>query len=164
MLFLLPVLVAASRFGLWPGLFAGLSGALAYNFFMLPPHYSLTISNPENIVSFVVLLGTAFIVSKLAATVRVQADLAARSARQNAALAGFAQAIAAAANRDELAQLIAAEIGRLFAAEAVILFPDPAGARIAAAIPPRDSLGQIEQAAANWSLDRASPRASARTR
>jgi len=157
MLFLLPVLVAASRFGLWPGLFTGLSGALAYNFFLLPPHYSLTIGNPENVVSFVVLLATAVIVSKLAANVRVQADLAARSARQNAALAGFAQAIAAAGNRDELAQLIAAEIGRLFAADTVMLFPAPDGARIAAAIPPNEMLGQIEQAAANWSLDRVQP-------
>ncbi|SDD77901.1 two-component system, OmpR family, sensor histidine kinase KdpD [Sphingomonas sp. YR710] len=154
MLFLLPVLAAASRFGLRPGIFAGVISALAYNFFFLEPLYTFSISNPENVIAFVVLLVVATVTSQFAASVRVQADLAARSAKQNAALAGFSQAIAAAANPTELAQAICAEVGRLFDVQAVLLVPGPGGGALVAAIPPDAELGPIDIAAANWALDR----------
>ena len=59
LLYMLPVMAAASLFGLRTGLFAGLASSLAYNFFFLPPTGTLTVSNPENIVSIIVLLGGA---------------------------------------------------------------------------------------------------------
>ena len=38
-------------------LFASIAAALAYNFFFLPPTYTLTIQDPQNIVTFLVLVG-----------------------------------------------------------------------------------------------------------
>ena len=86
MLYLVPVLFAAATFGLRAGLFAGLASSLAYNFFFLPPTGTLTVNNPENIVSILVLLGVAVVTSQFAARVRAQANLAQWSARQNACL------------------------------------------------------------------------------
>lgn len=157
MLFLLPVLAAAGRFGLRPGLFTGLISALAYNFFLLPPLYTLTISNPENVIAFFVLLIVAIVTSQLAARMRAQAELANRSARQNAALAGFAQVIADAANPDELAQAICGEIARLFNAHTMLFSPSPDGARLVAAVPPGYAPDQLDLAAANWTLEKGRP-------
>jgi len=157
LLYLLPVMVAASLFGLRAGLFAGLLSSLAYNFFFLPPTGTLTISNPENVVTIVVLLSVAFVTSQFAARVRDQADLAATSARQNAALAGFSRQLTTIANDEELMQAICAELARLFDARACVLMPSSDGPQLRAAFPPEDRLDHIERAAAQWVIDRGVP-------
>jgi hypothetical protein len=60
-------------YGLWPSLFACLISVLAYNWFFLPPLYTFTIADPENIVALFVFAVVAVIASNLAARVRVQA-------------------------------------------------------------------------------------------
>src|SRR5262249_44252346 len=51
LVFLMAVLVSAIAWGLLPSLFACLLSVLAYNFFFLPPLYTFTIADPENIVA-----------------------------------------------------------------------------------------------------------------
>lgn len=157
LLFLLPVMTAATLYGLRTGLFAGLLSSFCYNFFFIPPLYTLTIRDPENIISVVVLLAVATLISQLAAGVRAHADLAQRSAGQNAALAGFARALSATTDKVELGQNLCAEVGRLLGVNAVMLLPGEAGLKLAAAVPPEDRLGTIEQAAAEWCFDHNQP-------
>jgi len=157
LLYLVPVMFAAATFGLRAGLFAGLASSLAYNFFFLPPTGTLSVNNPENVVSILVLLGVAVVTSQFAARVRAQADLAQSSARQNAALASFSRQLTAAADRDALMQAICAEVGRLLDVHSVLLLPSADGPVVRAAVPPEDRLGQIERAAAQWAIDNAQP-------
>jgi two-component system sensor histidine kinase KdpD len=157
LLYLLPVMVAASLFGRWPALFAGVLSSLAYNFFFLPPTGTLTINNPENVITIIVLLGVAIVTSHLSARVRAQADLAAGSARQNAALAGFLRQLGDAANEEELMQAVCAEIARLLDVRTVMLTVSPDGPQLRAAFPPEDRLETMERAAAQWALDRGMP-------
>ncbi|MEI9927763.1 MAG: sensor histidine kinase KdpD [Sphingomonas sp.] len=157
LLYLVPVMVAASIFGRWPGVAAGLFSSLAYNFFFLPPTGTLTVSNPENIVTLAVLLGVALVTSHFAARARVQADIAASSARQNAAIAGFARQLTATGNDEELMQAICAEVARLFDVRAVLLLPSPDGPELRAAYPPENTLDTIDKAAAGWALDTGLP-------
>ena len=154
LVYLVPVIAAALLYGLRPGLLAGLVSALAYNFFFLPPLYTFTIADPQNAVTVVVLLGVAVITSQLAARVRAQAALAAMSARQNAALAGFARALAAAPDEIALGQALAGESAPLFDARAVYLTRHDGALAIAAAVPPEDTLDAIARAAADWAFDR----------
>jgi two-component system sensor histidine kinase KdpD len=157
LLFLVPVMFAAASFGLRAGLFAGLSASLAYNFFFLPPTGTLTVSNPENVISILVLLGVAVVTSQFAARVRAQADMAGSSARQNAALASFSRQLTASATQDELVQAICAEVARLLDVRAVLLLPSANGPDLRAAFPPEDKLEQIEMAAAQWAIDNEQP-------
>jgi two-component system sensor histidine kinase KdpD len=157
LLYLLPVMVAASSFGLRAGLFAGVGSSLAYNFFFLPPTGTLTVNNPENVVTIVVLLGVAFVTSQFAARVRAQADLAAASARANAALANFLREITQIADEEQLGQAICAEVSHLFGVRTVLIVTSPEGPRIAAANPAGDRLDTIELAAAQWTLERGLP-------
>ena len=153
LLFLLPVMFAASLYGLRPGLVAGVASSLAYNFFFIPPTHTFTIGDAENYVTILVLLGVAFVTSQFAARVRAQADLAGVSARQNAALAGFLRRVTASANDDELMQTICAELAALFDVETSLLLPSPDGPELRAAYPPNDRLDHIELAAAKWAID-----------
>lgn len=157
LLFLVPVMFAAATFGLRAGLFAGLASSLAYNFFFLPPTGTLTVNNPENVVSILVLLGVAVVTSQFAARVRAQADLAQTSARQNAALASFSRQLTAAPDQDTLMHAICAEVGRLLDVRTALLLPSADGPMLRAAVPPEDRLEQIERAAAQWAMDNEQP-------
>ncbi|WP_419826093.1 DUF4118 domain-containing protein [Sphingomonas sp.] len=157
LLFLLPVMAAASLFGLRTGLFAGLAASLAYNFFFLPPTYTLTVSNPENLLSIVILLGVAFVTSQLTSRVRVQADLAATSARTNAALAGYLRQLTSLKTSDEVARAACTEIGRLMDLRVVLLEESTAGFSVQASSAPEPRLETMEMAAAQWVSDTGQP-------
>ncbi len=154
LLYLLPVMAAASLYGLRTGLFAGIASSLAYNFFFLPPVGTLTISNPENVISVVVLLGVAVATSQLTSRVRAQADLAAASARTNATLAGFLRQITSVNDIDVAAQMICDDVRGLLEVQVVLLVPGVGKSlEILAASDPAYHLTTMDTAAATWALD-----------
>ena len=157
LLYLIPVMAAATFYGLRTGLFAGLLSSLAYNFFFLPPLHSFTVRDPENILTILVLLGVAVVTSQLAARVRLQADLAERSAGQNAALAGFARTLAGLSTAAEVGEALSSEVARLLGVNAVLLQPDESGSGLHVAGPADHVLGAIELAAAEWAMAQARP-------
>ncbi|MDF7774081.1 sensor histidine kinase KdpD [Sphingomonas sp. AOB5] len=157
LLYLIPVMVAATRYGLRTGLVTGLVSSLAYNFFFIPPTRTFTIQDPQNIITVLVLLGVAVMASQLAARVREQALLAQRSAAQNSALAGFARLLTGIRDEAELGQLLCAEVARLLDVNAVLLLPEEGVLAVSAANPPEDRLEAIEQAAARWAFDNNRP-------
>ncbi|MEH3100677.1 sensor histidine kinase KdpD [Sphingomonas adhaesiva] len=158
LLYLLPVMAAASFFGLRTGLFAGIASSLAYNFFFLPPTGTLTINNPENVISVLVLLGIAVATSQLTARVRAQADLAAASARTNAILAGFLRQIAGVNDLDLAAQMICDDVRRLLDVQVVLLGrTDGSELEMLAASDPGYRLDTMDHAAASWAFDTGSP-------
>jgi two-component system sensor histidine kinase KdpD len=150
LLYLLPVMVTATRFGLRTGLAAGIISSLAYNFFFIPPTHTFTIQDPQNIITVLVLLSVAVVSSQLAARVREQALLAQRSAAQNSALAGFARLLTGISRRDEWAQVLCAEIGRLLEVKAVVLMPEGSSLELRSSSPPGEELEMLDMAAACW--------------
>ena len=157
LLYLLPVMVAATRYGVRPGVVTGLVSSLAYNFFFIPPTRTFTIQDPQNIITVLVLMGVAVVSSQLAARVRAQAELAQRSAAQNSTLAGFARLLTGVSTQEDLGQTLCAEVARLLDVSAVLLLPEHGQLGLRAAYPPEDRLEMIEQAAAQWSFDHNSP-------
>ena len=81
MVFLTAVPATAVRGGLWPSLLACLVSVLAYKFFFLPPLYTFTIDDPENVVTLIFFTATALVGSNLAARAREQAVAARDRAR-----------------------------------------------------------------------------------
>lgn len=70
---LLIVLIVATIFGSRPALFASLLSVLSFNFFFLPPVYTLTIAEAQNWVAFAAFLGTAIIAGQLSSYARRRA-------------------------------------------------------------------------------------------
>ena len=73
LVFLTAIVAVAVRFGLWPSLFASVAASLCYNFFFLPPLYTFTIADPNNVAAFGFFTVMAVLVSNVAARVRAQA-------------------------------------------------------------------------------------------
>jgi two-component system sensor histidine kinase KdpD len=157
LLYLLPVMVAATRYGVRTGIVTGLASSLAYNFFFIPPTHAFTIQDPQNLITVLVLMVVAVVSSQLAARVREQAVLAQNSAAQNSSLAGFARQLTGIGNSEELGQLLCAEIGRLLDVNSVLLMPSADGLALRAAFPPIAQLEALEQAASRWSFDNNQP-------
>jgi two-component system sensor histidine kinase KdpD len=156
MLFLVPVLLSAVSFGLRPALFAAFFSALCYNFFFLPPLYTLTIADPNNVLSFGVLLFVAVIAGNLAARVRAQADLAARRAAVAGELFNFTGKVTGLARLDDILWAVSFQIASMLKCNVVILLPNRATGQleIRGAYPPEDELSADDIAAATWSWER----------
>jgi two-component system sensor histidine kinase KdpD len=80
-LFILPVIAVSGRYGLMRGSITAALSTLAFNFFLVPPRYTLLISDTDNVVTLAALFAVAFAVSNFAARLQEQAS----AARQNAA-------------------------------------------------------------------------------
>ena len=111
-----------------------LVSVLAYNFFFLPPLYTFTIADPENVVALFFFAIVAVIASNLAARVRAQA-IAARDARQDdrRALSLQPQARERGLAR-RLFWATAYQIAPMLKVRVVLLLPEGDGRRAAAAI------------------------------
>jgi two-component system, OmpR family, sensor histidine kinase KdpD len=157
MAFLTAVLVAAVVYGLWPALFASLVSVLAYNFFFIPPLYTFTVADPENVVALFFFGITAVIASNLTARVRAQAITARQRARTTEELYQFSRKLAGAANLDDLLWATVHQIALMLKVRVVILLPEDRTVSVRAGFPPEDSLDDADLAAAKWTWERNHP-------
>ena len=154
LLFLIPTIAAATIWGLRKGIVAGVVSALVYNWFFIPPLYTLTIYEPENVITFFALILVAVVTSQLAARVRAQADVGARSAQENAAIAGFARTLGSLSNRSDTARTVCAEIARILDVNTVLLDRIGGELKPVGAYPPDPQLSGIDTASADWAWEK----------
>ncbi|MBS0640567.1 MAG: sensor histidine kinase KdpD, partial [Proteobacteria bacterium] len=136
LVFLTGVLIAAVLFGLGPSLLACLLALLAYNFFFLPPLYTLTIADPENIVALFFFGAVALIASNLAARVRAQAVSALQRARTTEDLYQFSRKLTVAVTMDDLLWATAHQVALMLKVRVVLLLPEGEGLAVRAGYPP----------------------------
>ncbi len=151
LVFLTAVLACAATWGLWPSLYASLLSVLAYNFFFLPPIYTFTIADPENVLVLACFLIAAVIASNLAASVRAQADAALIRARTTDDLYQFSRKLAALGTLDDLLWATVYQVAAMLKLRVVMLLPDGDSVAVRAGYPPEDSLDGSDIAAARWS-------------
>ena len=159
MIFLVPVLISAVFFGRRTAFVTALLSVMAYNFFFLPPLYSFTISDPNNWLSFGVLLFVAVIAGNLAARVRAQADLAAARATVMTELFRFTGKLAGIARLDDILWAASFQIASMLKTNVVILLPNPVSKspEVRGGFPPDDELDAQDLAAAAWCWSHAQP-------
>jgi two-component system sensor histidine kinase KdpD len=154
LVFLTAILIGAVLQGLGPSLVACFVAVLAYNFFFLPPLYTLTIADPENVVALFFFLVVAVIASNLAARVRGQALSARLRARQTSDLYQFSRKLAVAVTLDDLLWASAHQIAMMLKVRVVLLLPENGSIAVRAGFPPEDMLDEADLAAAKWSWEK----------
>ncbi|HEY6048985.1 MAG TPA: DUF4118 domain-containing protein [Sphingomicrobium sp.] len=125
MIYLPAVLGAAALWGLGPGLVAGVTAALAYNFFFTAPVHTLRIDRFEDLVTVAILLVVALVTGRLAAGIRKQARIADAHAARNAVIAGFARRLLSCSSEEDIAQVTCEELRRLFDCNALVVVASP---------------------------------------
>jgi two-component system sensor histidine kinase KdpD len=152
LVFLMAVLASAIVWGLWPSLLAGLLSVLAYNFFFIPPLYTFTIADPDNVLSLFFFALVAVVVSNLTAASRSQVISARARAKTTAELYAFSRKVAGIGTLDDLLWATAYQISSMLKLHTVLLLPDKEGSSltIASGYPPEDVLDSGDMAAARW--------------
>src|SRR5262249_43202507 len=139
LVFLTAVLASAIAWGLWPSLFAAITGMLAYNFFFLPPLYTFSFAEPEIVLALFFFLIVAVIVSNLTARARTQIVTARSRAKTTAELYAFSRKVAGIGAIDDLLWATAYQISSMLDVRSVLLLPakDAEGLQVASAYPPQ---------------------------
>jgi two-component system sensor histidine kinase KdpD len=155
LVFLTAVLASAIAWGLWPSLFAAIASMLAYNFFFLPPLYTFSVGDPENVLALFFFLIVAVIVSNLTARTRTQVVTARQRAKITAELYAFSRKVAGIGALDDLLWATAYQISSMLKLRSVLLLPgkDGEGLDVASGYPPEDQLDSADMAAARWTWE-----------
>ncbi len=149
MLYLVVVAVSALYLGRGPSLVAAIAGTLAFDVFLIPPYYTLAISDTQYVLTFFALLAISLVVSTLTARVREQAEAAIQGEARATALYSLGRDLTSATDLDQVASTIIAHISEVFGRQVAIFVPKDgqvvAFARSADYIPDENEL-----AVANW--------------
>ena len=150
LVFLTAVLGSATAYGLWPSLVASLLSVFAYNFFFLPPLYTTTIADPQNVIAMASFVIVAVIVSNLASRVRSQAIAARQRAQTTEQLSLFSRRLSAAVTLDDLLWATAYQIALMLKVRVVLLLGEDREPVLSASYPPEARLAEADLAAARW--------------
>jgi two-component system sensor histidine kinase KdpD len=123
LLYLLPVLIAAVRWGLWPSLAASFLGMLCFDYFFIPPFLSFTVDDIRHLLNFLIFLVVAVATGTLAARLRVQADEARERERRGASLYALSHRIAVETEMRPILQAVVDMVAASVNVSAAILMP-----------------------------------------
>ena len=121
LLYVIPVVLAATVFGWGPSMAAVVAGVLTFDFFFTQPRYSFEIANPTDIGTAVLLLLTAAIVSAVAAEARRMADEARQATSCAEALRVVAHMVIEARPAADIIRVSAVSLNRIFQSPVVVL-------------------------------------------
>ncbi|MBI5965871.1 MAG: DUF4118 domain-containing protein [Chloroflexi bacterium] len=121
LLYLIPLGLITAFWGLAPGILSALLTFLAFNYFFIPPYYTLAVHRPTDVVILVVFLVVAVVISQLVG--RMQFGLVAANAREREAtqLYELSTALAGLHNEDAIAEILAKQVQEVSQGEAVEL-------------------------------------------
>jgi K+-sensing histidine kinase KdpD len=121
LVFVVPVIIAGVSLGLGPSFCSAVLGALAFNFFLTEPRYSLAVDDAANIWAIGLLFVVGLIVSGVAFTSRQRATEAALLRRQAAVLEGYSRDVVAADNTNAIVSITSRSLAALFQVPAVVM-------------------------------------------
>lgn len=121
LVFVLPVVIAGVSFGFGPSLASAVLGALAFNFFLTEPRFSLAVDDPSNIWAIGLLLLVGVIVSAVAFTSQRRGADATELRGQASVLRAYSRELAAAQSSEAIASTSSKALASLFGVPAVVL-------------------------------------------
>lgn len=121
LVFVVPVIIAGVSLGLGPALCSAILGALAFNFFLTEPRYSLAVDDAANIWAIGLLFVVGLIASGVAFTSRRRATEAALLRRQATVLQDYSRDVVAADNTNAIVSITSQALAALFQAPAVVM-------------------------------------------
>jgi K+-sensing histidine kinase KdpD len=121
LVFVVPVIIAGVSLGLGPSFCSAVLGALAFNFFLTEPRYSLAVDDAANIWAIALLFVVGLIVSGVAFTSRQRATEAALLRRQAAVLQGYSRDVVTADNMSAIVSITSKALAALFQVPVVVM-------------------------------------------
>ncbi len=150
--YLLSVLLAAVYLGRGPAILVSILSVAVFDFFFVPPFFTMAVADTEYILTFLGLLSVGLVISQLTAQVRAQADAAQRRELQTVALYELGRDLTVTVNLDEVAKTVITHISQTFSREVAIFLPEGNELRVFATSPGLTPT-ETEMAVASWSFE-----------
>ena len=127
MVYLLGVMLTATGCGRGPAILVSLLSVLAFDFFFVPPRFTLTVEEAQYIVTFIVMFLVALVISHLATRMRQQTEIARLQERQAAAMHGLSRQLVSTRGIEEILKVAVQYISEIFDCSVVAMLPDEKG-------------------------------------
>ena len=153
MVYTLVVLLIAMRWGRGPAIVAAGLNVLAFDFFFVPPRFTLIPEHPQHVITFAVMLAVGVLIGQLVGSMRFQARVASHRERRARTLYDFAQDLAQLQSTSEVIEKTEDFMSRHFRARVSVLVPDATGALVS---PTSHGMNNpFDSTTAQWAYDRA---------
>lgn len=129
MVYLAVVALVAFLAGRGPSILASVLAALAFDFFNVPPHFLLTHSDGQYLLTLFIMLSISLLISSLASRLRDKVEESHRREQHTARLYALTRELAATRGVDALAAVVGRHLEDVFQAEVKLLLPADAGLR-----------------------------------
>jgi K+-sensing histidine kinase KdpD len=118
--YLIPVIIAATQWGIWPATLASVAGTAAADFFFLPPYYSFQVDDPQEAVDLMLFLVVALVSSNLASRLRRETEALRQREKEIQQLYEFSRRLAACFTVSDLISAIENYLSRALGQQAAL--------------------------------------------
>jgi two-component system sensor histidine kinase KdpD len=156
MIYLLAVVLTATRLGLKPAIMSASLSVLAFDFFFVPPRFTFAVSDTQYLLTFAALFTVGVVISTLVSQTRERAEAIRRREVQTSSLYYLSRDLSAASGIRPVLDAIIKNIGESFEAGVAILLAE--GERLEVKASGRDLvLDTKEMAVADWAFRNRQP-------
>ena len=154
LLYLLPVLFSAVRWGRGPSLFASFLGVAAFDFFFVPPIHSFAVSDIRYALTFAVFLLVGVVTGTLATRVRNELEKTRQREKRTLALYALSEQIASKADLDAVLDTLLATVSEAVGGPVSVIMGEAGGTVREVAFPHPSAPGDDkEMAVVHWVLE-----------
>jgi two-component system sensor histidine kinase KdpD len=158
MVYLLAVVLIASRYGRGPAVATSVVAVAAFDFFFVPPTMTFAVTDVQYLVTFTIMLLVGLVVSDLTSRVRLQANVAGHRERRTALLYAMSRELAATRGQEAMAGVAVRHVNEVFDSQVVVLLPDAGGKAVyPRTAPVTGSFRGADLAVAQWVQDHGEP-------
>jgi two-component system sensor histidine kinase KdpD len=155
-IYILGVVLVAVRFGRSPSALAAVLSVGAFDYFFVPPRFSFAVSDVQYLLTFLIMLAVGLITGQLTAGLRFQARVAAHREERASSLYAISRDLSAAMEPDQVVNISAQCIERVFRASAAVVLPDKSG-KLAMTPTRVDTPLEVELGIAQWAFESGQP-------
>jgi len=153
MIYLLGILIVATRLGRGPSTLASILSVAAFDFFFIPPYLTFAVSDFRHVGTFGVMLLLGIVIGNLTERNRAQARLARSREQRTQALYRLGQELARSGGSTALVSSAIQSVATQFQSQAVVLLPDASGHLDVSTHPTAFPITDLERGVGQWVFD-----------
>ncbi|MEI7988224.1 MAG: DUF4118 domain-containing protein [Chloroflexota bacterium] len=124
LLYLLPVIISTTLWGLTPGALAGFTAFLAFNYFFIPPYFKLAVHKTEDLITLVIFFIVAIVLSQMIGQARDGLKLAKSREWEATRMYEFISALSGLQENNSIARTIAEHVSEVLQIDQVEIYID----------------------------------------
>jgi two-component system sensor histidine kinase KdpD len=124
MTYMLVIVFIAARFGRDPAIWASIAGVLAFDFFFVPPYFRFAVNDTQYLLTFMIMLTIALMISTLTSRLHQQARLTRERQRRTESLYYLSRELAGIVGRQQLLTAAQHRLTETFGADVTMFMPD----------------------------------------